>query len=52
MKDYYYDSCKDCTHLYHCYGRETGEKIEEGNTEDMYQRPGSCRNYYPEIYGG
>lgn len=47
-KDYYYDLCKECEHLYHCYGRETGEKIQNDNTDDMYLHPSRCNDFYPE----
>lgn len=45
----YYIQCKECEYLYHCYGREVAEKIQNDDIDDMYLRPDSCRNYYPEI---
>ena len=50
-KDYYYSSCKDCEHLYHCFGRDIGERIENDNVDDMYLQSNSCKDYYPEIKG-
>lgn len=46
--DYYYDLCKECEHLYHCFGRDIGKRIEDDNVQDIYLHPDSCRNYYPE----
>lgn len=46
--DYYYDLCKDCEHLYNCFGRDIGEKIENENVDNMYLHPSTCTNYYPE----
>ena len=45
----YYDLCKDCEHLYHCFGRDIAEKIENEDVNDMYLRPDNCNDYYPEI---
>jgi hypothetical protein len=44
----YYDLCKDCEYLYHCFGREIGEKIEKEEVDDMYLCPGTCISYCPE----
>lgn len=46
--DYYYDLCKDCEYLYHCYGRDVGNKIENEDVDDMYLHPSTCVSYYPE----
>ena len=35
-------------YLYHCFGRETGERIENDDVDDMYLRHGGCSDYYPE----
>ena len=48
-KDYYCILCKDCEYLYHCYGREVGERIVNNDVGDMYLHPDNCNNYYPEI---
>lgn len=45
--DYYCYLCKDCEHLFHCFGMEKGMEIIEGKT-DMYLRTGTCTDYYPE----
>lgn len=50
-KNYYYDLCKVCEHLYYCYGRDVGEKIENDDIDDMYLHPSSCNDFYPEIKG-
>lgn len=47
--DYYYDLCKDCEYLYHCFGRDTGKKISDGDVDDMCLLAGTCRNFYPEL---
>jgi hypothetical protein len=47
-KDYYYDLCKYCEHLYRCFGREISEKIENNDVKNMYLQSGSCSDYYPE----
>ena len=46
--DYYYTLCKECEHLYHCFGRVIGERIEDDGMIDMYLRTDNCKNYYPE----
>lgn len=46
--DYYYDSCKNCDYLYHCFGREIGEKIQNEDVDDMYLHQNNCNDYYPE----
>ena len=45
--NYYCYLCKDCEHLFHCFGREKGVEILEGKT-DMYLCPDVCTDYYPE----
>lgn len=50
--DIYYSQCKECEHLYHCFGREVGCKISESETEEvegMYLHPDNCRDFYPEV---
>lgn len=47
----YYCLCKDCEYLYHCFGREIGEKIENDDVDDMYLHVGICKNYYPLVKG-
>lgn len=47
-KDYYYRLCKECEYLYHCCGREVGQKIVNDDVDDMYLHPDSCSDYYPE----
>lgn len=49
MREQYHNWCHECEYLYHCFDRETAEKIKDGNTEDMYLRPESCSSFYPEI---
>lgn len=51
MRAYYYWLCEDCEYLYHCFGREVGERIENGEVDDLDLAPGSCRHYYPEVKG-
>ena len=46
---YYYSLCKECEHLYHCFGRDIGEKIANDDVDDLYLHPSNCNNYYPEI---
>jgi hypothetical protein len=48
MNKYYYSICKECEYLYHCFGRETGEKILNDDIDDMYSHPESCKDFYPE----
>lgn len=45
----YYDLCKECEYLYHCFERYVAEKIQNEDTDDMYLRLDNCNNYYPEI---
>lgn len=47
-RTYYFEWCKECNYLYHCFGRETGERIENDDVDDMYLRHGGCSDYYPE----
>ncbi len=49
MNEYYYRNCEECEYLYHCFGRCIGEKIKDGDTDDMYLYPDACINFYPEI---
>ena len=42
----YYDVCKECEFLYHCYGREIAERIQNDQTDDMYLRPGVCSDFF------
>ena len=51
QREIYYTWCKECEHLYHCFGRDIGEKIESNEEVDMYLQSGSCRNYYPLVTG-
>lgn len=44
----YHDVCSECDYLYHCFGRDIGEKIQRGDTDDMYLHPSTCTEYYPE----
>lgn len=44
---YYYYLCKECEYLYHCFGRNIGEQIENDDVDDMYLSPSHCLNYYP-----
>ena len=48
MSEQYHYLCYECEYLYHCFGREIGEKIKDGDTDDMYLRPESCSSFYPE----
>lgn len=48
MNETYHELCKECEYLYHCFGRDTGEKIENNDVSDMYLSIESCSNYYPE----
>lgn len=48
MNEIYHEICKECEYLYHCFGRNIGEKIENNDVEDMYLHPSSCKNFYPE----
>ena len=41
----YYDVYKECEFLYHCYGREIAERIQNDQTDDMYLRPGVCSDF-------
>lgn len=41
----YYNVCKECEFLYHCYGREIAEQIQNDQTDDMYLRPGVCSDF-------
>lgn len=49
MIKFYYSTCKQCEHNYHCFGREIAEKIINGNVESLYLLPGKCDDYYPEV---
>lgn len=44
----YYYLCKTCEHLFHCFGREIAEEIENDDL-DEYLIPGLCNNYYSEL---
>lgn len=44
----YHESCKECEHIIHCFGREVAEKIQNDDVEDMYLSPDNCRDFYPE----
>lgn len=46
-KNYYYDLCKECEHLYHCYGKDIGEEIENDNVDDMLCLSSGCNDFYP-----
>lgn len=48
MDEQYYYLCYECEYLYHCFGREMGEKIKDGNTEEIYLRTEACTSFYPE----
>lgn len=48
MKETYHYLCKECEHLYHCFGRNIGIKIQNDDVEDMYLSPDNCRDFYPE----
>ena len=48
MSKQYYHLCSECEYLYHCFGREIGEKILNDDIDDMYLRPESCKDFYPE----
>lgn len=50
-ENYYYDLCKYCEHLYHCYGRDVGQKISNDSVNDMYVHPNKCNDFYPERKG-
>lgn len=41
----YYDVCKECEFLYHCYGREIAERIQNDHTDNMYLYPGVCADF-------
>lgn len=49
MDDTYHFCCVTCEYLYHCYGRDVAQKIQEGDTEDMYELQTKCNDYYPDI---
>ena len=44
----YYEVCKECEFLYHCYGREIAERIKKDETDDMHLRPSIC-SYFLRI---
>lgn len=44
----YYEVCKECEFLYHCYGREIAERIQKDETDDMHLRPSIC-SYFLRI---
>ena len=48
MNETYHELCKECEYLYHCFGRNIGEKIENNDVENMCLHPSSCKNFYPE----
>lgn len=48
MDDIYFDLCKECEYLYHCFSIEMAEKITSGDTNNMYLHHESCTNFYPE----
>lgn len=48
-KNHYYNTCKECEYLYHCFGRELGEQIENNNVHDIHLHSNNCKDYYPEI---
>ena len=50
MSEIYYSLCKECEHIYHCFARETAEKIQNDETDGMYLHPSKCDDFYPEIY--
>ena len=48
MNEVYYDLCKECENLYHCFGRDVAKKIQNEDVKDMYLHPDNCHDYYPE----
>lgn len=48
MQEEYYYRCCQCEYLYHCFGREEGKKIKNGNTDLEYSAD-YCSDFYPEI---
>lgn len=48
MKQTYCRLCKECEYLYHCFGRDVGERIQNDDVENMYLKPDSCNDFYPE----
>ena len=42
----YFESCKECEYLYHCFGPETAEKIQNDKVE---LRDENCSSYYPLV---
>ena len=49
MVQYYY-LCEHCEYFFHCFDEEARKKIKNKNKdEDLYLRPKSCNDFYPEI---
>lgn len=40
----YYDVCKECEFLYHCYGREIAERIQNDQTVLRYRNSDVDKN--------
>ena len=47
MVQYYY-LCEYCEFFFHCFDEETRKKIKNKD-EDLYLRPESCKDFYPEV---
>lgn len=43
-----YELCKECEHLYHCFGRDIAEKIQNEDIDDMHLHHNTCTSYQPE----
>lgn len=47
--DIYFEICKECEYLYHCFGRDIAMKIKNNDVNDMYLSTQNCMDFYPEI---
>ena len=47
--DSYCHLCKECEHVYHCFGKDIGRKIQNEEQTDLYLSPDKCNDFYPEI---
>lgn len=47
----YYDKCKDCIHVEHCFGAVVGEEVKKGVVGYLEKKEGRCVNYWPALGG-
>lgn len=48
MNETYYDLCKECEHLFHCFGKDAANEIANDEIKDQCI-PGKCNDFYPEV---